>query len=414
MANIPEHPPKKAPIRLEYLRERRKKRKIRLGIGITVVLAGVLFYITGLYGASMALLIDSMDTVAMTLTPGVGWPSKTGMSSVVDAKPIDGGFIVLGEDDLMLYSDNGNQLRSIQHGFARPSVSVGKTRFCLYSRTGTELRVENRSRTLYTKNFDQAILAAEIAQNNSVAVLTRSARYTGELIVYDREFAEIFHWYATDSEGTPYLLSFSDNSKDIAVACLASSGGVLGLNIELLNVTKSEPTATISLQNCKGYQIKWVDSETLFVLTDQYCALYDKTGAEKAKYSYVGKSLQTADVQNGTAALLFENGELLILDVRNGALKQTAQTSFVNASMVSVANKGVCVVVDHTVHMLGLDGETQYSRTFQWEPVGIVNAKQLMILYGSEVDVLSTEDSKNDHAASSDSAEEPSSTGDEE
>ena len=373
-----------------------------------------MFYITGLYGTSIAALGDAIDTIAIAMKPGTGWPAKTNMAKVLDSKPLTGGFVVLGETDLAVYSNHGNQLRRISHGFARPSISVGDTRFCLYSRTGSQLQIENRSRTLYTKNFEQPILTAEMGKDNSVGVLTRSARYTGELVVYDRTFSEIFHWYATEKEGTPYLMSFSDNSKDIAVACLASSGGVLGLNIELLNVTKSEPTATISLQNCKGYQIKWVDSETLFVLTDQYCALYDKTGAEKAKYSYVGKSLQTADVQNGTAALLFENGELLILDVRNGALKQTAQTSFVNASMVSAANKGVCVVVDHTVHMLGLDGETQYSRTFQWEPVGIVNAKQLMILYGSEVDVLSTEDSKNDHAASSDSAEEPSSTGGEE
>ena len=117
------------------MRERRRKRKIRLGIGITVVLAGVLFYY-GLYGASMALLIDSMDTVAMTLTPGVGWPSKTGMSSVVDAKPIDGGFIVLGEDDLMLYSDNVTSCAA-SSTVLHVRLVGGKTRFCLYSRTGT-------------------------------------------------------------------------------------------------------------------------------------------------------------------------------------------------------------------------------------------------------------------------------------
>ncbi len=396
----PPNNPRKTPIRLEYLRERRKRRKIRLGIGITLILAGVLFYITGLYGASMAVLVDTLDTVAIALTPGVGWPSKTGMSKVVDAQPVDGGFVVLGETDLILYSDNGNQLRSIQHGFARPAVSVGDTRFCLYSRTGSELRVENRSRTLYTKKFDQTILAAEIAQNNSVAVLTRSARYTGEMVVYDREFNEIFHWYATDSEGTPYLLSISDNSKEIAVGCLAPSGGVLGLNIQLLNVTKSQPTASISLQNCKAYRMEWLDSDTLLVITNQFCALFDKTGTEKARYSYVGKSLQTADVQDGVIALLFENGELLLLD---GQLRQTGQTSFFNAGMVTATKDLVCVVTDHTVQTVNKKGELLGSRTFQWEPVAIVDANQLMVLYGSEVDLLRTQ-SQETQAASSDSS----------
>ena len=88
-----------------------------------------------------------------------------------------------------------------------------------------ELRVENRSRTLYTKTFDQAIFGAEIAQNNSVAVLTVLHAIPVNCIVTTANLQK-FSTGTQPIEGTPYLLSFSDNSKDVAVACLASSGGV--------------------------------------------------------------------------------------------------------------------------------------------------------------------------------------------
>ncbi len=372
-------------VRLEYLRERKRKRKLNLGIFVTVVLAAVLFYITGLYGTSIAVLGDAIDTIAIAMKPGTGWPAKTNMATVLDSQPLTGGFVVLGETDLAVYSDHGNQLRRISHGFARPSISVGDTRFCLYSRTGSQLQIENRSRTLYTKNFEQPILTAEIGKDNSVGVLTRSARYKGELVVYDRTFSEVFHWYATEKEGTPYLMSFSSNPKRIAVGCLAPSGGVVGMNIQILDTTKQKPLSLIQLQNTKGYRMQWLTADTLLVITDQFCAVFDEKGNEKARYSYIGKSLKTADVKDKTIALLFKDGELLIL---NQKLEVNVQQNIAKADKVIADTDAVYVITENSIQGISSKGENLGTQVFEHEPYGVVNAQNKMVLYGSQVDLL--------------------------
>ena len=88
---------------------------------------------------------------------------------------LGGGFVELGSQDLVFFSARGAQLRSVAHNYARPCISSGKTRFVLYNRAGYELRVESRTRTLYTNTYTQPILLAEMASNGTVAVVTDSA-----------------------------------------------------------------------------------------------------------------------------------------------------------------------------------------------------------------------------------------------
>ncbi len=55
---------------------------------------------------------------------------------------------------------SGTRLNSIQSGYARPAIAAGKTRFVLYNRSGSELRVESRTQNLYTKTMDRTISCA--------------------------------------------------------------------------------------------------------------------------------------------------------------------------------------------------------------------------------------------------------------
>ncbi len=386
MANQnPQSGPPRAGIRLEAIRQRRKRRRIQLGAALTVILAAALFYMTGLYGASIALLGDTMDTVSIALRPGPGWPQKTSMADVSQAEPLTGGFLVLGDTDLAVYSSQGNQLRRIQHGYARPAVSASGTRFCLYARTGTELRVESRTRTLYTQTFEQPILAASMAKDHTVGVLTRSARYTGELIVYNDQFSEIFHWYATESDGTPYLLDFSSNSSLAAVGCLAPTGGVMGMNVVILDTSRSSPLATVSLAGCRGYQLRWLTRDTFAVITDSFCAVFNQKGEEQARYSYAGRTLAGADVEGSNLALLFADDRLVLLNQKMTVLTDTAVSDAVSVVM---GRKTAYCLTDQSVQAFSLEGEDKGSALFEQQPLTMVEAGKTMVLYGSEADQL--------------------------
>ena len=75
---------------LERIRGRRRRRKIRLAVGVTVILAAVLVYFTGLYGASIAMLGDVLDTISIALKPGQSWPVQTDKPELLSAQQLEG------------------------------------------------------------------------------------------------------------------------------------------------------------------------------------------------------------------------------------------------------------------------------------------------------------------------------------
>lgn len=370
-------------LRLDALRARRKRRKIYLGALLTVALAGVIFYMTGLYGASVAVLGDALDSAAIALQPGPGWPVKTGVADVFDAQPLEGGFAALGETDLLLYSGHGSQLRRIQHGYAWPGLSVAGGRLCLYNRTGTELRVESRTRTLFTKTFEQPILAARMGQGGAVAVLTRSARYTGELIVYDRQFDEIFHWYATDTEGTPAMLAVSKAENRVAVGCLSPKDGVMGVNVLVLDTGREKPLATVELPGSRVLKLEWLAADSFLVVTDQSCVVYTYKGKEKARYSFGGRTLAAADVEGQNTALLFSGGELVLLNEKMAPSAELAPEGGV--SQVVLGRKAAYCLTKDSVLGYSMQGEPLGEQSFSAQPLALVRAgRNVIVLYGAQ------------------------------
>lgn len=371
---------------LERIRGRRRRRKIRLAAAVTVVLAAVLVYFTGLYGASIAMLGDVLDSVSIALKPGQSWPIQTDKPELLSAQPLSGSFLLLSSEDLTLYSNSGSQLRRIQHGYARPQAAAAGTRFCLYNRTGTQLRVESRTRTLYTKNFSQPILTADIASGGNVAVLTRSTRYTGELMLYNSQFEEVFHWYATEQDGTPYLMDLDDNGR-MVVGCASPAGGTMGLNLVVLDGSRTDPLATIQLQNCSGYSVSWLGGGRFAVITDSFAAVYDAKGKEYGRYNFTG-TLQSADTSGGMLALLYDDGQMKLLD---SSLSEKVSVSVPGAQRVMLADSGAYCLTKDSVYGYSLKGKALGVQTFDSTPQAVFRAGKLLVAYGDSLGRLALE-----------------------
>ena len=167
-------PPRSSAARIERIRRRKRMRRIRAAAVCAVLLAAVLAYFTGIYGASLALLGDAVDSIGIALTPSPGYPVSFTLSGYQNALPLAGGFVAVGDKDLAIYSAGGNEVRRIQHGYGRPAITAGNTRVCVYNRAGKELRVESRSRTLFENKFDDAIQLCAMSPNGTLAVFTKS------------------------------------------------------------------------------------------------------------------------------------------------------------------------------------------------------------------------------------------------
>lgn len=292
--------------RITELRRRRRARKLRSALLLAAAVLAVAAYFTGVYSEALAAAGEAFDSVRIALAPAAGWPVKTGVPEVVQLEGLAGGFVELGKQDLVVYSGGGNRLRSIQHGYARPALSAGNSRFCIYSRAGYELRVESRSRTLSTQTFDRPILLAEMSPNGSLAVVTDSSRYMAELTIYDPAFRFRYAWNPTEKEGLPSRIAFAADNKRFAVACLTAENGSLTSNIFLLDTRSDQVTARITASGGQVLQMHWLTADKLLVIYDHMAAVYDPaTGEQKAVFSYGGEQLVSASVCGQNAALLF-------------------------------------------------------------------------------------------------------------
>ena len=155
---------------------------------------------------------------------------------------ITGGSSGIGLGVCELLSAYGAKIRTIQPGYARPALAVGNTRFVLYNRAGKELTVQSRTRQLYAKSFNNAIMLCEMAQNGTLAVVTESDRYAAEVMVYDASFSgDPFTWKLTSTDGTPIALSFATDNHRFAAATVAARDGQLRTTVRMMNMCRKIP-----------------------------------------------------------------------------------------------------------------------------------------------------------------------------
>ena len=372
--------------RLERLRQKKRRRRIRAAVVVSVALACVLAYFTGVYGASIALLGDLMDSVVIALTPGQGYPLEMNMEELVDVQPLAGGFAAVDGRELTMWSSSGKELRRIQHGFSDPCITTGNTRVCIYSRGSNSLRIEGRSSTLSdkTNTLEGNVILAEMSPNGTLAVFTDKG-----LEVYDPLFNLIWFWNRTDA--LALAMAFDSGNRKFAAALVESRGGALSSTVYLFETGKSEAVAQIQADDAMPVAMKYLSSDRLLCVFDTRAVVYDTaTGQQTAAYEYGTRVLQSVSTGSGVnTVLLFSDidtsryAEVIVLD------ETLAQVGYaeLNTRSLRVASDrtGAYVMTDDSVVTFALDGTLCGETLLDDTPQRIVSAGKLYLFSGDTV-----------------------------
>ena len=282
--------------RVEYLeaaRARARAKHIRRTVIIVAALTIVILFATGMVGSSIARAKDLVDSVHIALTPASGWPQQTGITDPDTVVPMSGSFVEKGGDSCAVYSLSGTRLNSIQSGYARPAIAVGKNRFVLYNRSGNELLVESRTQNLYTKTMDSTIALCAVANAGQVAVVTDSTDSAAKLTVYNSAMEQALSWNLTSEQGTPLRMAFSPDSRRLAVAAVTATGGQLATNLYALPLSQGDPVQ-LGTEASVPQWMGWMSNGFLLVLYENRAVLYNTTGGsigERASYDFGGATL---------------------------------------------------------------------------------------------------------------------------
>lgn len=379
--------------KIEQLRRRRIKRKRRLLMLVVLIVALALAYFTGIYGASLSVLGDLVDTISISINKGSGFPQDHSVTGLKTVEELAGGVALLGDNDLLMYSPTGKQLQNIQHGYGHPAISVSDTRLLLYNRSGKELRVESRTRNLFKNNFDQPIMLAQMGRGGSFAVVTRSTRNEAELTVYNSLFDPVFWWYS--AEDSPIALAVSDNGKNIGVGAIRAEGGALSGVVYLLDTNKDTEVANVYFDGTMPLKMQFMPDGNLLVVFDTFAVILNgKDGTELARYNFYDKQLQAVSINGKTTALLFgsdtqeSSTQIVVLD---GELKEigTMQPGTLAAN-ITLTRTNVFAVLPQSVQTYNLDGTYVGETSISGKTFSLITAKENLVITQNTIQAFET------------------------
>ncbi len=372
---------------------RKKFRKRLLLLGVFFLLAfGIWLYASGNYLYVSLRVRDLIDSAQVAMMPADGFPIQYSVPGYVQSEGMgNGGFASLGESDLVIFSAAGEELRRVQHGLANPDLSTGDTRVCVYSRGGTGYIVESRSERLVQRTTEDDILFIETGSNGSLMVVT-SSRYRADVQIFSPLYhvEPSFSWELVDEK--PVAGVFSSNNEDFALACVASEAGALGTTIYWLNSGQDEPQAVIHATDASLITLEYLSQNSLLAMYDSYAALYNSRGEETARYEYGGRSLLTADVGEGRAALVFgsqgrEDIDVVLLRDSLQAVFEVKVFGQGQARVLSVT-EGVFVLFGQQVSAFDLRGSLVQDKTIVEKPLDLVQAREPLLLTVSSAESL--------------------------
>ncbi len=374
---------------VQEMRRQKRQNKHRRRI---IFLVGVLFllaYLSGLLSAVVAQGNVWYESATIAFAKQAGYPVQTGLSTIDQVELLSGGFVALGAEGCMVYSSGGNRLRSIQTGYLRPAIAAGNTRYLLYQRAGTELRIESRTKTIYTKTYANNILLASMSENGSFAVVTESDHYLVSLTMYSASMAELLTYSMTDSEGIPARMAYAEDNKTLAVATISASGGQMQAQLYLI----SSATGTVELiarEQATPMAIEWISKTQVLVLYDSKAVLYDvQTQAELAQYDYQNKTLVNYAVYDGQLALLLSQGMQGEVVLLQDELEEVADISIDSvANQIALDAEQIYLVYEKAVESYAQDGTLLETQSSDQKITSLVVADEILLFTINETTVF--------------------------
>mgnify|MGYP005911522373 CR=1 FL=1 len=377
--------------RVEYLeaaRARARAKHIRRTVIIVAALTIVILFATGVVGSSIARAKDLVDSVHIALTPASGWPQQTGITDPDTVVPMSGSFVEKGGDSCAVYSLSGTRLNSIQSGYARPAIAVGKNRFVLYNRSGNELRVESRTQNLYTKKLENKIFLCAMSDNGTLAVVTDDVSSMAELLVYSPTMEQQLRWNMTSNDGTPLRMAFSPDSRRLAAAAVTAGGGQMQTNLYVVTLAQGDPV-NVGSQSGVPQWVGWLSGTTLLAVYDSRAILYNAAGGERARYEFGGGTLRDVSVDSaGNVALLLASGQVCQLVTLDKELNVQYSGNVTTSNKVVRRGELVYLLTDSTVESLTSAGEYQWSQSLTARPQALLEGKQILVFTGNTVQVV--------------------------
>ena len=308
---------------IELLRKRRRRkifwhRLLKSMVFILVIMA----FAVGVFCFFRFDGVRWVEEQVAAFTSGSGYPLEFAGDTLVDIQPVGKNVALLTDTSFYLYNRSASQMANVQHNFHTPVMDVEGNRILLYDRGAQKLTVYDKSREIYSKDFDYPIISAALSDRGTLLVITETQRYIAEVTVFDKLGGQLFKWYSSKN----YVLGadFFSGGDSFGVMALNGVEGDISSTVSFFFVHNTEEEALFATHDYTGSLLVDLHSKSggsmTAVFTDQVVA-YDKAGQETGRYHLDSQILSSYNNEPDNYTLLLlgdyaslKSNDLLVLD----------------------------------------------------------------------------------------------------
>lgn len=269
------------------------------------------------------------------------------------------GLIVAGEDEVTVISASGKQTLSDNVAFSNPCISSADKYFIVYGRGEKSFCVYNSFVRIYGEATEYPVFLAEMSEEGSFAVVTRSREYNSEVNIYDSDMQKITTYR---TEGYVTDVAFNDGGNRVAIAVVEYVDGGAHSRLVTMRVGKARAEADVSVGTTVVYDLEFSDNSSISLVTDTGVKFYEFDGDVRKSVLYTTQSPALYTVTDEYIAVL-EKGEgateylLRVLDKNGKETYSLTVTDLKKPQQICLSDKDVYILTETGVRAFSSNGE---------------------------------------------------------
>ena len=168
----------------------------------------------------------------------VGFPVSLPGSAGYSFEPFGENFSLLTDTYLYTYKTTGEQIYALRHGYSNPSQATTDRRILLYDKASYSFALYNKTSLIYEKTVEDKILFSSLSNDDMVAIVTNSPRYSNILYVYDSGG----NWKYTKkfADENVMQVAFSDDGEHIIISTISVDSGEIVTSLYKYSIKTDE------------------------------------------------------------------------------------------------------------------------------------------------------------------------------
>ncbi|MBR4895975.1 MAG: hypothetical protein IKZ41_06080 [Clostridia bacterium] len=248
---------------------------------------------------NMRYLIRDFGTAAGESAREFGKIVYNGSSDTVFAY-FRGGAAVCSPDTYRYFDKNGTQIIADPLNYADPVLAPSEKYMLVYDMGGTGYAVYNQLTGIVSKETEGKIIAADIADDGSLALVTRSKDTKFVVELYNAAFNKTMEVY---KDGYVLGVAMAPDGKQFLVASAVQASTDFNCEIQVCERGSDEPVSKETIAHAMPLAVRATDDGYL-VLCDTAVYYYSRYGTVTKTVSLAGMTLKYADECGGRIALV--------------------------------------------------------------------------------------------------------------